>query len=300
MQTETYELSGFSTPFYKRSEFLPGKIIDIETSGRYWRTSLLQKASVIILSPGNSLPQEIIWTAQKEAEEYDILCLLLENLKDKSSIITYNGTGFDLPHLKRKASAYGLQDPFPGHDFHDLFLELKPLAGFLKLPSRKLEDYIGFFMPDFNFRNDAEKELALISLYSWIDFLSGKFSIESAVPDKESIIYTLIPYSPLPGRLSLPDGPFYLTAGGLRAKLSVRTYSGMVRNYYTDYKNYDFLPEEGYAIHKSMSRYVGKNRKEKAVRENCFTLIRYNDALLTRQEPMKKYIASVFAYLLTG
>lgn len=45
-------------------------------------------------------------------------------------------------------------------------------------------------------------------------------------------------------------------------------------NYYFDnYKDYYFIPSENRVIHKSLAEFIGKNLKQKACKENCFSVL---------------------------
>ena len=272
-------------------------ILDITTDGRYWRTSRLLGADLIRISTAQDIPVLISWISEKEQDEYDILTQLFKEIENSSVIITYNGTAFDVPHLTRKAQAYALFSPFSGKEFRDLFIEYKPLAILLGLPSRRLEDF-SERLPSASFlRNDAERLLAVTCFDSFISFFRGSYRFVSAALERDVIIYSLSLRENVPFRVSLPDGPFYIILEGGLAKLSVRIIGGKLRRYYTNIKDYDYLPAEGCAIHKSMSAFVEKNRKEKAVRTNCFTLINYSGKLLEDNEDTAKYISSVLEYL---
>ena len=82
-------------------------ILDIGASSRYWRTSRLLNITLIrraeICGSGFC---ETSYSAGEEADEYELLQLLAEELRDVREVITFNGTAFDLPHLHAKYKAY--------------------------------------------------------------------------------------------------------------------------------------------------------------------------------------------------
>lgn len=304
MQTITQNLSAIP-----RSPHFSGKacLLDITTEGRYWRTSRLISASVICLEEGEAVLRT--WISEKEADEYDILYALKDLLREMQPLYTFNGTSFDLPHLAKKFAAYRLPDPVTGKDHHDLYLELKPLNALLPIKSHRLADYLGC-LPALNpeiqagispeaLQGDACGTLYLTRLLDFMDFLSGSFTVRTAIPSPESLVITLVPEKPLPLSLTVADGPFTLKVTHEEAELTAVVYDGKLRRYYTNISDYDYLPLEGCAVHRSVSAYVAKSRKEKAVRDNCFTLVPCTKAFAGDANALRKYAVSVLAFLLT-
>ena len=99
MISNTYKIELPYASVFKESWCL----VDIETEGRFWRTSRLLAARVITY--GSPL-EEYEWIAERESDEYDILSELAQVLMRSSCIMTFNGDSFDLPHLRKKYQAY--------------------------------------------------------------------------------------------------------------------------------------------------------------------------------------------------
>ena len=70
--------------------------------------------------------------------------------------------------------------------------------------------------------------------------------------------------------------------------------------YHSDFENYDYLPGEGCAVHKSLTAYVASDRKAKASRDNCYTRIPCGTLLQGNEKTLKKYTEKTIAYLLGG
>ena len=45
----------------------------------------------------------------------------------------------------------------------------------------------------------------------------------------------------------------------------------MLKHFYSNYKDYYYLPDEDMAIHKSIATYVDKDHRKKCTAKNCFT-----------------------------
>lgn len=115
----------------------------------------------------------------------------------------------------------------------------------------------------------------------------------------QELIVTLTPPRPLPGILSSrqPLSGIYLrsSADGSSLRLRIPLYDGMARLYYADYKNYEYLPEEDMAIHKSLSACVDPAHKQKATPETCYTRVAVTDDFLHSTQ-----LAQYVSHMLSG
>lgn len=75
----------------------------------------------------------------------------------------------------------------------------------------------------------------------------------------------------LPTSLSGNLDNCYFKIVGKEATLRVPLYETELKYYYSNYKDYYYLPKEDMAIHKSIAEFVDKNFREKATPENCYT-----------------------------
>ncbi len=66
------------------------------------------------------------------------------------------------------------------------------------------------------------------------------------------------------------DGCFFKTEGD-EASLRVPLYEEELKYFYSNYKDYYYLPGEDMAIHKSLAEFVDRDFREKARPENCYT-----------------------------
>ncbi len=66
------------------------------------------------------------------------------------------------------------------------------------------------------------------------------------------------------------DGCFFKSQGD-EASLRVPLYEGELKYFYSNYRDYYYLPDEDMAVHKSLAEFVDKDFKEKAKPENCYT-----------------------------
>ncbi len=75
----------------------------------------------------------------------------------------------------------------------------------------------------------------------------------------------------LPSSISGNDSGCFFKASGDEATLKVPLYETELKYYYSNYKDYYYLPAEDMAIHKSLATFVDKDHREKAKPENCYT-----------------------------
>ena len=299
MISNTYKIELPYASVFKESWCL----VDIETEGRFWRTSRLLAARVITY--GSPL-EEYEWIAERESDEYDILSELAQVLMRSSCIMTFNGDSFDLPHLRKKYQAYRAQDPTKGKKTLDLMRALMPYKFMFELQSYRLADYLSLFHGKYDIRNDAEGALLVSSLLELSNlFTLPDTSCEAGMLEQEGEskkIFRAKWKTPdeMPIEIEIFDEVFHLTSCGSYVRLEITCDGSVLRRYYPDYENYDFLLTEGYAAHRSLTAYVAADRKEKAVRTNCFSLIPVSSVFPDRPDRLKKYIQSVLVYMKRG
>ena len=299
MISNTYKIELPYASVFKESWCL----VDIETEGRFWRTSRLLAARVITY--GSPL-EEYEWIAESESDEYDILSELAQVLMRSSCILTFNGNSFDLPHLRKKYQAYRAQDPTKGKKTLDLMRALMPYKFMFELQSYRLADYLSLFHGKYDIRNDEEGALLVSSLLELSNlFTLPDTSCEAGMLEQEGEskkIFRAKWKTPdeMPIAIEIFDEVFHLTSCGSYVRLEITCDGSVLRRYYIDYENYDFLLAEGYAAHRSLTAYVADDRKEKAVRTNCFSLIPVSSVFPDRPDRLKKYIQSVLVYMKRG
>lgn len=125
-----------------------------------------------------------------------------------------------------------------------------------------------------------------------------QFSVESYTQldgsAAEELIVTLsVPY-PLPGALSVrhPVSGVYLRTHTDHVSVRIPLYQHMARMYYSDYKNYFYLPAEDMAMHKSVAVCVDPAYRKKATPETCYTRVAVTDDFLNSKQ-LSEYMTHV-------
>ena len=87
----------------------------------------------------------------------------------------------------------------------------------------------------------------------------------------ENAIFTITLPFVLPTAFSCQKDNFYLKAEKNLLKLSVPVYTGELKYFYRNYKDYYYLANEDTAIHKSVAAFVDKAHRSPAKANNCYT-----------------------------
>ncbi len=89
--------------------------------------------------------------------------------------------------------------------------------------------------------------------------LTPKLALPAALPEK---------VIPLPGE---PELALKLCVRPGQLRLDLPLIQGEMKYFYDNFKDYYYLPQEDYAIHKSIAAYVDKDCRKKATAKTCYT-----------------------------
>lgn len=268
------------------------------------------------------------WLAEDESEEPEILSHFIEFMKPFTCTIQYNGNHFDQPYLESHFQLHDLENPFEEKVTLDLYQELKPLKGLLKLPGMKqpqLETFLGIssreycdggacirLYRDFSSRRDEETcriilghnqedLLGLGKVFEMLGYLcltEGNYSVSDARFDGERLLLKLdLPFA-LPREFSNGNRVFYITGRDREARLSVCAVNGQIRQYYENYKDYYYLPGEDTAIPRTLGTYLDKSLRKPAKKETCYTWFDCTGDFLVNKEKQMQYLSHSLVFLL--
>lgn len=91
------------------------------------------------------------WMCTEPAEEKELLRLFFEKAEHYNLLLHYNGTGFDLPFLEKKAKRHCLTFPLSSMESLDLYAVARKLKSYLPtedLKLKSLETFFGFTRTD--------------------------------------------------------------------------------------------------------------------------------------------------------
>ncbi len=251
--------------------------------------------------------------ADDPSEEKDILEEFSEYLASFDTIVTFNGNKFDIPFLEKRSFKYGIDMAFSEKNGIDIYKRIQPYKKLLGLPDMKqktLERFIGIHRNDkksgrelialygnyISSRNnycldlllqhnydDIRGLVGLLPLLSYPDIWNGTIKAERAVKNnyrdyrgklRTELIIEFTYDTPVPNPVSTGFSDCYLMLGGKKGKIRVAVFTGILRYFYPDHKNYYYIPLEDRAMHKSTSVYMDSGLRQQARPENCFVRVR--------------------------
>nr|MBQ8252821.1 ribonuclease H-like domain-containing protein [Lachnospiraceae bacterium] len=282
--------------------------VDIETTGFTARTSNLYMIGCIFFEHGQI--HLIQWFAEKPEEEKKILSAFLQKCRSHSILIHYNGNNFDIPYMKQKCLQYHLDEPFSDMDGVDIYKRIMPYKKMLHLENVKqktVESYLEISREDqynggqlieiykdyvclpsrekaelllLHNADDMRGMLQLLPILSYADMFvqpfrvtkvqANKYTDETGQKRTEVMMKLKFPFAfpkpvTLTGRNCRFDG--FENEGNLKVPIIYDT----LKYFYSNYKDYYYLPAEDVAMHKSVATYVGKEFREQAKAATCYT-----------------------------
>lgn len=248
--------------------------------------------------------------AESKADEQEVLHQFMTLLHEYKTIISFNGIGFDIPFIKAKCDAYGIEEHLKEFEYIDIFKLISSIKFLLKLPNYKqktLENFLDIQRDDqfsggelINVYDDyvkthsseAEELLLLhnfedvtgmvdlIPVLSYLNILKGGYRVKETEiapyisydgKEGQEMIITLENDYIVPKRVSYQFKDYYFTINKNTTKIRIPLFEGELKYFYENYKDYFYLPEEDMAIHKSVATFVDKQYRERAKASNCYT-----------------------------
>ncbi len=275
---------------------------DIETTGFVANHTTLYLIGVLWYSEKKIYIRQ--WFNNDGISEKEIITAFLTFSNNFTHLVHFNGLGFDLPYLKQKAELLSL--PFSLDEAMkqiDIYKEIKSYKDIFSLDNLKqvsIESFLNISRVDtytgkelIHYYQEYLKEPVnqtenLLLLHNHDDLLGmtqvsrilhykhffEKTDIQSydIKFDNEYLIIRITTNKTisLPKRITVSKNKNYLNAIDTSCTLMIATFTGTLKHYFKDYKNYYYLPLEDVAIHKSVAAYVDQNNKEKAKKYNCY------------------------------
>lgn len=255
--------------------------------------------------------QSIQWLATNYDDEINILNEFVKFSKSFKFLIHFNGNQFDIPYLKSKMEQFNIAFNFDKFEGIDIYRRISPYKNFLKLPNCKQKTIESFLTTTIREDKYSGKELIdiyheyvlsqdenrenILLLHNKED-LSGMLEIIAALAIQDlftmpikvkrvqanhyqdinqhqctELIMELKLPSSLPCEVSYMANDCYFTGIGNDGKIRVPIYETELKYFYSNYKNYYYLPKEDIAIHKSVATFVDKEYRQPAHASNCYT-----------------------------
>ena len=310
MITENKKLENFNMP-YPLERIAPlDKILflDIETTGFTAKNSYLYLiGAAYYINDCWYIKQ---WFADSYDDEKWLLTSFFSFAANYTHLIHFNGNNFDLPYLLQKAAQHNMEYNFDSFEGIDLYRRISPYKFFLNIPNCKqktMEKFLGIERKDrfdggelitiyhnyvkqstkynnnelllHNFE-DMKGMLQLTSMLAYYDLFNEKPRAKKVQANsfkdyhgKEQRL--LLMNLELPTALPRPLTTFLngcsFIGEGREGRLKVSIYDGEMKYFYSNYKDYYYLPLEDTAIHKSVASFVDKEHRTQATAATCYT-----------------------------
>ncbi len=336
---------------------------DIETTGFSAKNSYLYMIGCLYLDKSSDDFLIKQWFLDDINTEKDMLIEFMEFIKGYTTIFSFNGDGFDIPFVNYRLSKYKLLTDLNSHQSMDIYKDAYKLRKVFKLANLKqktIEQFLGINREDkfsggdlisvyhayleskderllkvlllHNFE-DLKAMPILLNIYSYSSIFKGEFdidelqiSVRDISTDKKEFIIKGSLHNKIMSRVSFGYGDYYFTAYDNSFKMKIDMYTGSLKYFYKEYKDYYYLPNEDMAVHKSVAFYVDKDFKVKAKAANCYskktgnfipqpteiiepyfkieyhdktTYFELTDDFMNDKANVKKYVLATINYLLT-
>ncbi len=272
---------------------------DIETTGFSAHAAIPYLIGCIYLAEGIWRLRQ--WFLDEISDEKAMLSSFFDFIRSYTWLIHYNGSSFDIPFLKNRMERHHLDKNFSSFHNLDLFREIKPYKNQLGISSMKqkdLEEFLNIHRTDhfsggdlievyFEYMAIHKEELyqclllhnaddlrgmvSLLPLYGLTLLLKGSFAVEKTEQTKEGITFFLKTDTLLPSSLKVAYDACCVQIDNEQILAQVSTNHEVLKYFYSNYKDYYYLPAEDQAIHKSVAVYVDKAYRKAASPSNCYT-----------------------------
>lgn len=273
---------------------------DIETTGFSALHTVLYLIGCCYFDHGWKSIQWFNESGTKQGEQL-LLSQFFSFVNGYELLIHFNGSGFDIPYLKKKIAAYHLDYSFASLTQLDLYKMLRPYQSLLSLSSLKqkaIENYldlnredkynggelIKFYQEYLTTKHDATLNLLLTHNQEDIEGLmlisntlglatlyQGNFQITKVEKTEKECVFSGTLLYPVLKRITIGKQNIFLMVNDNKLTLRITLIQEELKYFYHNYKDYYYLPVEDTAIHKSVAFYVDKEFRTQAKATTCYT-----------------------------
>ena len=282
--------------------------IDIETTGFTAKSSYLYLIGTAFHDSGRWHIRQCF--AQSYDDEKALLNDFFSFAADYTHLIHFNGNNFDLPYLLQKCEMHKLSYNFDSYEGIDIYKRISPYKFFLHTPNCKqktLEDLLDINREDtynggeliglyheyvkqpnedacnlllLHNSDDMKGMLQILPLLAFYDLFNSPLKAKKAQAnrfvdyhghDRKELLMKLQLPTPLPLPISNLSNGCYFSGEGTEGILKVPVYEEEMKYFYSNYKDYYYLPEEDAALHKSVASFVDKEHRVPATAATCYT-----------------------------
>lgn len=285
--------------YYPKAKLL---FFDIETTGFIAKNTTLYLIGALWYEDNQVKIRQ--WFNEDGESEATILTDFQEFCKEFTHLVHFNGLGFDIPYLRQKAELlnipFTLEKNLEQIDIYKMIRSYKSILCLDNMKQVSIERYLGINRDDIYSGKELievyqryiakpeEKAEKLLLLHNHDDLLGMPqisqimnikaffekieiTSVDVETKDNECILcFSFHEAATLPKRIAHTHNRIYLNGIGTKATLQIPIIREKLKHYFTDYRNYYYLPKEDMAIHKSVAAFVEPENKQKATKNTCY------------------------------
>ena len=292
-----------NSTYLSNKDFL---IFDIETTGFSRENDIIYMIGFIFKADQGYKYYNLF--ANDPAAEYKLINYFFKFIEGFDSLIHYNGDGFDIPFLLARAAKYKIADSISALESIDVYKLLRPFRKSLDFPDLKLDTLqkaLGYIRKDTSSggelikiyelytqkpykpyyqlllrhnQEDVEGMINLLPIIDLMDLINQITSHQDVTPlDISEGKQALKIVFKLPKKVlidfkfsSKENGKLSLAANSDLALLTLPLYSGEKKFFLENYQDYVYLPDKDEIMHRSLSRFIPANEKQRANKGNCY------------------------------
>ena len=305
---------------------LPDKLLfyDIETTGLS-----SSRNEIYLIGFATRRDDGFEYTAllsESPGEEAEILNAFNEKALEFPVLIEYNGSTFDRPFMIKRCVNAGLPSFAPKKEL-DLYREYSFLKKYPEIESLKQKDLEALLGIERRFpdgkecirlyrawqrdHDEIKKKLfighnkedltglvSICRIASALQLYKGMYTCISARITEDKVIFKLDLPFPLPFRLKFANDLLIVHGEGKQAEIQVPMKEGRLRQFYPDYKNYDYIPSEDTAMTKRVSAFLDRSLRKPARPETCYTWFRPGPEFTESPAIQEKYLRQTLPLML--
>lgn len=282
--------------------------VDIETTGFNADSSVLYMIGCAYYESGSWIIRQFF--AESANDEGIIIGSFASLASSYKVLVHFNGNQFDIPYLCAKCRTYKINEKFSSLEGIDLYKRLSPIVSFIRVPDcrqRTLEEFIGIernnpslgkdmikvyedymLTPDTKLRDrllehnfdDMSGMIHIMKLLAYSDIISSPQKVVKARTQHccsyngdsgTELIMKLRFRMKLPEEISTSQNGCYFKGSGDEGYIKVPLFSGELKYFYANYKDYYYIPKADNAMHKSVSSFIDSSKRRQASASDCYT-----------------------------
>ena len=300
--------------------------VDIETTGFSAGSSSLYEIGCIRFE--NNIPKLIQFFAEDTTEEKEVLSSFFDLCHPSGTLIHFNGNTFDIPYMKAKARQYGLSSPFETMEGVDIYKRIMPYKDILGLPNCKqktIEEFLGISREDqynggqlidiykeycrqpseeseklliLHNNEDMKGMLKLLPILTYSDIFMQPFRVVKVQANHftnvdqsagDEVLMKLRFSSAFPIPFSMHKAGCHFSANDNEGFLKVPLFKGELKYFYSNYRDYYYLPLEDIALHKAVAGFVDKDHRKQAKAPHIHSRGSADPFLLRHGRPLHRH-----------